>query len=162
MAKQPKPVSPDLEWIRESNLIEGIDDPKEDKRSLKVWQELQYRSTTEETIKWIHKRIMYVLEPQMAGKLRKCAVMVGGMVCPHWPTLPKLLTRWTLDCRDIKTADDVKRAHIQFERIHPFEDGNGRTGRMLMNLQRKKLGLEPLCIKASERVEYYQWFKGVL
>lgn len=45
--------------------------------------------------------------------------------------------------------------HEKFERIHPFYDGNGRTGRMLMNLILLKSGLPPLIVKNSERKEYY-------
>jgi len=49
--------------------------------------------------------------------------------------------------------------HIHFEKIHPFVDGNGRMGRILMNWQRVKVGLQPLIIWASERQAYYAWFK---
>jgi len=48
--------------------------------------------------------------------------------------------------------------HINFEKIHPFIDGNGRIGRMLLNWQRVKLGLPVLVIKESEKQEYYKWF----
>jgi len=62
-----------------------------------------------------------------------------------------------LDAKDELSPEEF---YIEFEEIHPFEDGNGRTGRILMNLQRIKLGLSLLIIhEGKEQMEYYKWFK---
>ena len=58
-----------------------------------------------------------------------------------------------------KTAEEIKKWHIMFEHIHPFEDGNGRTGRILMNIQRLKIGLPILIIYEKHKFKYYDWFK---
>lgn len=50
----------------------------------------------------------------------------------------------------------VLETHIQFEKIHPFSDGNGRTGRMVMNYSLLANDLPPLIIKKSEKNEYMQ------
>ena len=60
----------------------------------------------------------------------------------------------------------AKHVHVMFENVHPFEDGNGRTGRILYNLHRLKLGL-PIHIimadwpkKDGQQRAYYEWFRN--
>jgi Fic family protein len=153
-----------LNWIRESNLIEGVDDAKEDERSKRAWEWFLTQDLNETSVLRLHDKIMQKKLPHRdRGVWRNCDVMIGIRTCPAWRAVPNLMLSWFVTAHvphfDM-TEVDIQILHIEFERIHPFVDGNGRTGRMVMNYQRVKLGLEPLLIKANERQAYYKWFEG--
>lgn len=50
----------------------------------------------------------------------------------------------------------VAQMHLQFERIHPFEDGNGRTGRLLLNFELIKNNMAPVVIPKEQRSDYFE------
>lgn len=60
--------------------------------------------------------------------------------------------------KNSESEDDVLRAileaHIQFEKIHPFSDGNGRAGRMVMNYSLLENNIAPLIIRKDNKIEY--------
>lgn len=146
-------------WIRQSNLIEGVDDPSEDKRSLRAWNWLNKQHLCCCTILKLHRKIMLKkLIHKELGKWRKQPVWVGGREGANWKSIPELIHKWLVSYRDLTEKDHAIDAHIAFEKIHPFIDGNGRVGRMIMNLQVVRLGLEPICIEYSKRWDYYEWF----
>ena len=60
--------------------------------------------------------------------------------------------------RKIKTFKDVVAFHIDFERLHPFIDGNGRIGRVLINWQLKHIRLAPIIIRSETKVNKYYPF----
>lgn len=156
-------------WIRESNLIEDIDDPIEDKRSQSAWEWLAKQPLLNvATILGTHKRITRLQLGSEAGHFRTCRVWVGGREGAPWNQVPHMVSLWLTDWAG-RGVEDIqheqtkevwfKQAHVKFEKIHPFVDGNGRTGRMIMNWQRERAGLKPLLIKKSEVWQYYDWFR---
>ena len=54
----------------------------------------------------------------------------------------------------------IARYHIEFEKIHPFEDGNGRTGRLLINYELLKNNIPPVVISKEDRVKYFEFLRN--
>lgn len=151
------------EHIRESNLIEGIDSVEEDKRSLRTWNwalgNIDLMFTTGGVLE-IHRRItLKQLPKHQCGKWRTIQVYVGNHTPPAPTFIVSQISQYLEKVRYASSVLDPKVMHVEFETIHPFVDGNGRTGRMLMWLHEISQGKEPTLLKASERQEYYKWFK---
>lgn len=72
------------------------------------------------------------------------------------PKMEQLLYDFAASTEHIVTK--LARFHIEFEDIHPFIDGNGRTGRLLVNLELMKSGFPPIDIKFTDRIAYYNAF----
>lgn len=149
--------------IRESNLIEGINDQNEDKLSLYAWHWLEKQNKISlPTMLELHRLITCnQLPAEDAGHFRTVPVTAGGYYPPNGILLTGGMYAWGMDLLEHWETLDPKEMHIRFEKIHPFIDGNGRTGRMLMWWHEKKLGREPTLIRSNEadRHYYYQWFK---
>lgn len=92
----------------------------------------------------------------------------GAMLLPSWTDVSAQLTAWVdrVNAMGTKIAGDVvtptefalalAEMHSAFERIHPFLDGNGRTGRLVLNLLLVRLGLPPTIIFKRDRERYLE------
>jgi Fic family protein len=82
----------------------------------------------------------------------------GGMTPPPWPDVPNAIRVWVDALNAVAAAERpieaLALAHNQFERVHPFIDGNGRTGRLLLNLVLVRLGYAPAIIYKRDRSKY--------
>ena len=116
---------------------------------------------SENIIKQIHYLVL-ADKPQDRGAYRKVPVSIMGAkhtpVQPYLiePKLQALLEWYSKDNEDFITK--LAKFHIEFEAIHPFIDGNGRAGRLLVNLELMKLGYPPIDIKFADRIAYYNAF----
>ena len=116
---------------------------------------------SEAVIKQIHSLVL-ADKPLDRGVYRRVPVRIMGAkqdpVQPYLiePKMNDLMQQYATDERNIveKLAD----LHIAFESIHPFIDGNGRTGRLIINLELMKAGYPPIDIKFTDRMRYYDAF----
>jgi fido (protein-threonine AMPylation protein) len=99
-----------------------------------------------------------------AGKPRMCRVWVGGHDCPSPEHVPMLMEWWSELVQQYISDDFTKKEaarvsdllHDILLSIHPFQDGNGRTARLILNALRLHHGLPWLVVEARNRVRYYQ------
>ena len=108
-------------------------------------------------LKW-HKVIFENTKPDIAGRFRNYLVRVGPYIAPDWHDLKKLLKQLITFVNESKLnpVESAARAHYMFEKIHPFGDGNGRIGRLLMNYILWKNGYPMLIIEYKKRKSYYK------
>jgi Fic family protein len=147
-----------LEWIRESNLIENVDNEEEDLRCFEAFKRFTEKKITKKAILDLHWDIMIHLNEHIAGAFRFYNVRVGKYVAPDWKEVPTLMNQWVEFWSEPKDLEECRLAHILFERIHPFADGNGRSGRIILNTQRMRVKKEPIVYYAKERILYYEMF----
>ncbi len=84
----------------------------------------------------------------------------GGMRPADWTQVPVLVRDWVGDAQklakaeDSTIAEDLAKLHARFEQVHPFLDGNGRAGRLILNLLLVRLGYPPAIIYKGHRSRY--------
>lgn len=156
------------DFLRESNAIEGEYSREALEDAMGAWYIIHDKEIlTLETIKEVHRILLSRLNPGIAGQWGKWDVTVGGRIINRVSdeyTEGRL--QWFIDLIDkgvpkkMSPEEFTKNCHIVFENIHPFDDGNGRVGRILYNWHRLKLDL-PLHIihEGEEQMSYYKWFK---
>lgn len=153
------------EYVHQSNLIEGIDDEDFDYHGLLAWDYLKKQDNLSHIVVGAVQKTIVTLQDNLSYRQRglyrdasRTNVTIGGKLAPDYHMVKHLMENWLLDYGGM--ADNPLEAHVRFEKIHPFADGNGRTGRMLLWWHELKLNKTPTLFYNKDKFEkYYILFK---
>lgn len=122
----------------------------------------QDKFISEWDIKSIHQLILKNIDDKNAGVYRKINVVISGAdhIPPdalHVASAMQQFTNWYQnEAASLHPVERAARIHADFVKIHPFVDGNGRTSRLLMNLELMKNGFPAVVLPVEKRLEYYE------
>jgi len=118
------------------------------------------RKINEDLVLKLHGILMNGIRPD-AGNYRRHAVRITGVDLPtaNYMSVPKLMSKVMTRAAE-KTKDVIALSasiHSEFEQIHPFSDGNGRVGRLLMNAMLLSANFAPAVIRQEQKQLYYTY-----
>lgn len=147
-----KPLKEHLEAVGHRDAFYYVEDLVKNKAVL-----------SESIIKDIHSLVLMDRQ-QDKGRYRRIPITITGAI--HEPPQPyiiqklmeDIILKYNEEIRDLHIIEKASIFHLEFESIHPFIDGNGRTGRLILNLELMKEGYPPINIKFKDRKKYYDCF----
>jgi Fic family protein len=140
-----------LEVINHREAIAYVEEIVHKEEPLSEWQ-----------IKNLHRLVLKGIDDAYAGVYRDQQVLISG--ASHVPPAPyliqeqmeQMMTWYHSNAASLHSVERGAMLHAIFVGIHPFIDGNGRTARLLLNLELMKDGFPPVIIKVANRLEYYE------
>lgn len=116
-----------------------------------------------ELILLLHQMLIGGINDEFAGRFRKDGeyVRVGTHVAPAPEKVSAMIEdilNYYTNNLDKYFLDKIAKFHLDFETVHPFCDGNGRIGRVLINYNLLRMGLPMIIIRDKEKAQYYKSF----
>lgn len=154
----------ELQVAREVSIREVF----EAKNLARVFEYIKNKISTKNIDKnlmlFLHKMLITNIRDDIAGRFRRQYeyVRVSTHIAPAPEHIEVMLDALILEYSSIHNLhflEKISNFHLEFEHIHPFNDGNGRIGRVLMNYQLMQLGFPLVIIRDKEKDAYYDSFK---
>ena len=128
-----------------------------------VFRNLQnHEEFNENFIKQLNETINRDIKDTKGYRTVQVFIQGSEHIPPEPEKIPNLMMYFTYnyhhDEQDIFTK--IAKYHVEFEKIHTFEDGNGRTGRLLINYELLKNNLPPVVIAKEDRVKYFELLRN--
>lgn len=150
-------ISPEGRDLREIHEVENTKKAYEFMKRYKGEVNIKF-------IKKIHYYLTYNILGEDAGQFRRIQVYMEGS--KHIPPKAlevnkemRALMQWIKNHKDMHLVALAAHTHHFFIAIHPFIDGNGRTGRLLLNFMLMKSGFPPICVKKEEKIKYTDYLE---
>lgn len=144
------PVDDIIETVNHFRAIDYVIDHAED-------------ALTEDVIKHLHRILKQSTRDSAlawfaVGDYKRRANTVGGRETAKPKDVPVRMQALLSDYEALKTVsiDDIIRFHCEFERIHPFQDGNGRVGRLIALKECLRYNIVPFIVEDSKKMYYYR------
>lgn len=144
------PVDDVIETVNHFRAIDFIIDNAENTLTEDIIKRLHYilkQSTRDSSLEWF-----------AVGDYKKRANVVGGRETAKPKEVHSKIITLLTKYESLKsvTIDDIIQFHYDFERIHPFQDGNGRVGRLIAFKECLRFGIVPFIIEDSKKMFYYR------
>ncbi|KAF1018150.1 MAG: Adenosine monophosphate-protein transferase and cysteine protease IbpA [Acinetobacter bereziniae] len=140
-----------FEAINHRNAIWYVEDIIKNEEPFSEWQ-----------IRNINQLILKNIDDENAGRYRQQNVLISGATTnpPDHILLndemAQFIDWYNTEAHNLHPVERAAKVHADFVGIHPFVDGNGRTSRLLMNLELLKAGYPPSVITVENRLAYYE------
>ncbi len=126
-----------------------------------IRQKSKANELTFDLMRLLHQMLLGNIDQAMAGHFRQPGeyVKVGNHIAPPPEQLDRMLGHALFNYQSNHThfiVDRMAHFHLEFEHIHPFLDGNGRMGRVLLNFQMIQAGFPTIILRNKEKRHYYQ------
>lgn len=128
-----------------------------------VRNKVKEREFNKEVLLFLHQMLMNGINDEIAGRFRKKGeyVRIGTHIAPPPEHIERMIEEviddYSSDLNSFFT-DKTAKFHLDFETLHPFNDGNGRIGRVIINYQLQRLGFPVIIIRDKEKKDYYDAF----
>jgi len=128
-----------------------------------IRNKVQEQEINKEIILFLHQMLIGGIDDSIAGRFRTTGeyVRVGSHVAPAPEHVEFMIDDALLEYKSNHTSyflNKIAKFHLDFETIHPFNDGNGRIGRALINYHLQRLGFPGVIIRDREKIDYYRSF----
>jgi Fic family protein len=161
--KETEKILLDMEVCRDVSLREVYEAKNLAQVIVYIRNKSQETEVNREVILLLHKMLIGSIDEKIAGRFRKLGeyVRVGTHVAPAPEHVEKMIEAILLEYTSDLTnyfLDKIAKFHLDFETVHPFCDGNGRIGRVLICFQLQRLGFPMIIIRDREKKDYYKSF----